>query len=343
MSLSAGAQARESRLDGPLWTYVEQVSWDLSHNVVWAVRLLKLVALFATLLSAALVWLILRAVRPEVAFLGAVAYLWNPLVAAEGPWEGHNDALMVMFVLAALWLFVRRRTGLAALALTLGILVKYVPALCLPALGLAAWQAGFRQFRRFLLGVLAGVAVGAAAWSSLWVGIDTFTGVRQSAEAGPIGSTPTAVLWVASHLLPHGTARIATTVLVWAAFLAYAGRQTLRARSRETLLRVTAYVVLTYVLLASAAYWPWYMLLPVALLALNVDDWRSLVLLVGVTLSARLVAPLDDLAHASTGLTGRDQTVGTVVLGVALPLTLLALSSVRRAAPREPAESSRLV
>jgi uncharacterized membrane protein len=281
-------------------------------------------------MSGALIWLILRVVRPEVAVLGTAAYLWNPVVIIQGPWEGHNDSLMVVLVLGAIWLFVRREIALAVAVLTLGILVKYVPVLFLPALGIAAWRAGRKELRGYMLGILAGIALSVAAFWPLWAGTQTFAGVRHSTVAGSVGSTPTAILWLTSHAVPHGAARIATTVIVWAAFLAYAGRETARARGRITVLSVTAYVALVYFLVVSADYWPWYMLLPIALLALNAYDSRVLVLLVGVTVSALLVAPLDDLAHSSSGLTIRDQSIATFLIGVMIPLALLGMSTSRR-------------
>jgi hypothetical protein len=112
---------------GPLWTLCESLLLRLTTDLLPAVFLLKALVTAASLGSAAIIWRILGVVAPEARLLGTVAYLWNPLIILEIAGDGHNDGLMVLFVLAALLAAVRLRPGGAILGLVLGALVKYLP------------------------------------------------------------------------------------------------------------------------------------------------------------------------------------------------------------------------
>lgn len=105
-------------------------------------------------------------------------YIWNPLVLIEFAGSGHNDAVMLFFVLLALWLHLKGWWRAAALAIGLGTLVKLPALLLLPGyLWLLLWE-GARQARGnyalshvTLLGAWRGVqalAIVALVWIALY-------------------------------------------------------------------------------------------------------------------------------------------------------------------------------
>jgi hypothetical protein len=57
----------------------------------------------------------------------ALAYAWNPLVAIEGAGNGHVDLLGALCLVVAASSLARRRRTLAAVALALGVGVKFLP------------------------------------------------------------------------------------------------------------------------------------------------------------------------------------------------------------------------
>ncbi len=66
-------------------------------------------------------------------------YAWNPLVIVEFAASGHNDALAIAAMIAAL-MMIKRRPGASMLTLTAGSLAKLFPVTLLPlALRFAAW------------------------------------------------------------------------------------------------------------------------------------------------------------------------------------------------------------
>lgn len=76
----------------------------------------------------------------------ALRYLLHPLVIVELTGNLHVEGILLFFVLLALWLLVRRRGRLSALALGLGMATKLLPLLALPLL---VRRLGGRRFARY--------------------------------------------------------------------------------------------------------------------------------------------------------------------------------------------------
>jgi alpha-1,6-mannosyltransferase len=87
-------------------------------------------------------------------------YAWNPLVIVEFAASGHNDALAIAAMVAALAIM-KKRPGASAVTLTAGSLAKLFPVTLLPlALRLAGWPQKLRGWLAFGgAGLLAAVCV----------------------------------------------------------------------------------------------------------------------------------------------------------------------------------------
>ena len=59
--------------------------------------------ILAYLGSATLIYLILKQRQPRWAVAGTIAFAWNPLVLLAVAQNGHNDIVMIFFLLAAVW------------------------------------------------------------------------------------------------------------------------------------------------------------------------------------------------------------------------------------------------
>jgi hypothetical protein len=88
-------------------------------------------------------------------------YAWNPLVVIEFASSGHNDALAIAGVVAAL-LIIRRLPAMSTLTLTAGALSKAFPVVLLP---LAVFRAGWPGRLR---GWLAAAGCAALAFVCVW-------------------------------------------------------------------------------------------------------------------------------------------------------------------------------
>jgi hypothetical protein len=88
---------------GPAWIAISSVvgaTWgsDVLAQVL-AYRLIADAGHWATL---AALWWALRRLRPGAEPLGLALYAWNPLVVFEFAANGHNDGLLILFLLLAM-------------------------------------------------------------------------------------------------------------------------------------------------------------------------------------------------------------------------------------------------
>jgi hypothetical protein len=121
---------------GPVWTVISSLLALLSDTSnIGYLTSFRLFACVAHLLNTLLVAAILRAMgcSPRTIALGTLLYAWNPLVLLESCLGGHNDVLMITFILLGILLSVRTersdRNGfrgyvLPLVVFTLAVLVK---------------------------------------------------------------------------------------------------------------------------------------------------------------------------------------------------------------------------
>jgi len=317
---------------GPLWIQCEATALRLTHDVPTTILLLKGLVIAASLGSAALIWSILGRVRPADRLLGTLLYLWNPVIIVEFAAEGHNDALMILCVLAALLLAVGARPALALAALLLGALAKYVPLVLFPAL------AGYFRFsshiRRdwarlvalLLLGLLAGLGLAALFYGPSSIGAAPLRALRTQG-APHISASITGGLYEALlHSPLRAVAGPLTSGLLGGIFTACALLVSWRVRDTAGLLRACACISLVYVLVASPYYFPWYTTFPLALLALA-PRGCFLRLALALTCGARLVAPLAYLRDQGL-ITQPVKFAITTTIAIALPLLTFLLLTV---------------
>ncbi len=114
---------------GPLWALISGIlAWVAGGNVLAEAFLFKLLLTGALIGSLFLVWKLLAEYPLFHQCVGIAMFGWLPLTLTEIAAEGHNDIVMVFFLL--LWLyFLQRGTIMAAsVALAASVLIKYVTA-----------------------------------------------------------------------------------------------------------------------------------------------------------------------------------------------------------------------
>jgi Gpi18-like mannosyltransferase len=94
--------------------------------------ILKLPAVAANIIGAALLYFLLRDRREFVRLTATAVYLFLPTALLIGPLWGQTDAVGAMFLLLTIFLFDRDRPIWAAIAFTLGFFVKAQIAAALP-------------------------------------------------------------------------------------------------------------------------------------------------------------------------------------------------------------------
>lgn len=121
---------------GPLWVILSAlVSLPAGNHFLAAVLAQKLLSIVACLGCMAMLWLLARRLCPERRWQVFVFFAWNPLILYEVGANGHNDAIMVFFMLAGMVALLSTRWYWQSLALPLlvaSVLVKWTTLLLLP-------------------------------------------------------------------------------------------------------------------------------------------------------------------------------------------------------------------
>jgi alpha-1,6-mannosyltransferase len=114
---------------GPLWVLISGIlAWVAGGNLLAEAVLFKMLLTGALIGSLFLVWKLL-ADRPLFhQCLGIAMFGWLPLTLTEIAAEGHNDIMMVFFLLLWLYFLQRGRIMATGIALAASVLTKYVTA-----------------------------------------------------------------------------------------------------------------------------------------------------------------------------------------------------------------------
>lgn len=87
-----------------------------------------------------LLYFALRAFRPEFAIKGLFLYAWNPMAQFDIAANAHTEGMLIFWLVAAVFLLIKKQHILALLALTVAILVKFIPVLLVPLFLVALWR-----------------------------------------------------------------------------------------------------------------------------------------------------------------------------------------------------------
>jgi hypothetical protein len=184
---------------GPIWEWLSLGAYYVAGgSFLGHLFAIKVVSALAYLGSACLLYWTLRLICPQWAVLGTAFFAWNPLVLFESVQNAHNDILMVFFMLAAIYAFVRVMQGKSSkdstlyaiifiLSFAASILVKFVSLMVLPffVLALALRKSTWPQ--RILSLVFYGIAILGLSvlimWS-YWPGVEDWAVLEVGSGAG---------------------------------------------------------------------------------------------------------------------------------------------------------------
>jgi alpha-1,6-mannosyltransferase len=319
---------------GPLWTEIEAAVAGAASNVATEAMYFKLIVTAFSLGCGWMIWLILGDVLPRAQTLGTVLYLWNPAILMEFAAEGHNDAVLVFFVLLSLRLVLRARPAIGVASLAVGALVKATAVIVAPVELVYAWRTT-RDRRRLLMALAVGAGsaavIGVAAYAPLWIGSATFDGLRNHGRPSILPSTPGVLYWYLTRSHSEERSALLLSLLMTGAFLGSVALAAATVKSRTSLLKACGYIAVVYLIVAPG-YWPWYAGMPIALLAL-VPDAMFVSSLMAISLASRLAAPIDALRLRGI-IDWEAEVIIQTIVGVWAPAGVIALVAVRAAGRR---------
>jgi hypothetical protein len=259
---------------GPLWEMLAGATAWLTNrlagaDVVANVLAFKLIGGLFLAGSVGLVAGIVRRVSPERALQATLLLAWNPVVLYETMGNGHNDIVMVFFVLAAVWALLTRRHTLAILALMAGGLIKFMPVLLIPAAGLIALRdlPDLRARARFvLIGAALSLALVVAAYAPFWQGPRVLSLLRREQLYTTSWAT-VAYEYLARLWNPARAASVVSKVaLGWTALFAIAmGFRAFWDRGWDSFARSAFYTFIFFLMVTVPWFQNWYSLWPLGL------------------------------------------------------------------------------
>ncbi len=274
---------------GPVWeTLASGLTWLaelLGGSLATYVLLFKGVILCFHLANVLLIWRILGLIAPQRRLMGTILYAWNPLVLLEFAGSGHNDAVMLFFLLLAVLFLAQGSEFLALLAFAFSIDTKYITLLLIP---IYLWyavrhQSGWvakTQGMLWRLAVLAGICL--VLYLPYWAGMRTFDAVLTSAGVNDLRDSLEEVvatalrrgLWALGWPAQLGVevARTLTKTIGSLIFLVCWLRLIPRARTWDRLLNSWWWAIFLYLVIACGWFLPWYVTWLLAVAALRPID-----------------------------------------------------------------------
>lgn len=259
---------------GPGWeTMAALVARLAGDGVVANVLAFKMLPGAFLCASLGMVGLTLRKKAPQNALAGTLLLAWNPIVLFETWGNGHNDMVMVFWVLAAALALSRRRYTLATLALVAGALVKFIPALLIPmavALALSDLRP-LRQRLKFLANTtFLSILLVICAYYPFWSGVKVLNVHGRTRLY--TSSLPSTIYYL---LLNQGwTKAKAATIVSQVAFsltavvTAWKSWKVWKNPSLDGTIEAAIQVLLFYLLVTCLWFQNWYNLWPMSLAAL---------------------------------------------------------------------------
>jgi hypothetical protein len=251
------------------WLTVHLLPGHAANSVVANVIAFKLLNGLFLAGSGWLTWAILRRVAPRRALAGVLLLTWNPVVLYETIGQGHNDIVMLFFVLAAVWLLLERRYALTIVALVLGGLIKFIPVLLIPAAGLVALRdlSTWRDRLRFVVSAaVVSIALVLVAYVPFWHGKSVLSLNRRehmyTTSLGTMAYVRLAPIW--------GPDRAGSTISKVLASLTggFAVAMAVRAyhdRSWASFARSSFFTLIFYLLVTCPWFQNWYTIWPLGL------------------------------------------------------------------------------
>ena len=251
---------------GPLFTLASEgvalVADGDARSAAW---------LFRATAAAAMVALVVLLSRVATRAAFAVAFVgWNPILAVQAAGSGHNDALMTLFLVGGIALAMRARRRPAGWAWAVAVFIKWTAAVVLP---LQLIEDRARRRTSALPGLVLGLLVLAAA-STLVFGTwwpSALMAIVDSSASAQVASP--ALGFLLRSRLPGVPVTLVAGAIVTVTYV-FLLRQAWHGRARRGL-AAGIFAALGPVL------WPWYVIMPAALSALD-DDRVALLLALGL-------------------------------------------------------------
>ncbi len=258
---------------GPIWEGLAAGASKLAGNSLLVnVFVFKSLSFLFYLGCIALIAAILRRHAPQRTLQGVCLFALNPLVIYETAGNAHNDIVMAFFILLGIYALCRKKFTWASLAFTAGALVKFIPVLLLPIVGISALRTltEWKSHSRFLLvtALACGLLV-VMAYAPFWHGGDPLSIERRSKlfttslpAVVQVHLEETAGKDVSRMLVSRGALALTGLIVLIAVWRTWVKKDWLSP------VRAANFILLFYLLFTCLWFQPWYVIWPLAVAAI---------------------------------------------------------------------------
>ncbi|MDB5038480.1 MAG: hypothetical protein JWQ35_2008 [Bacteriovoracaceae bacterium] len=319
---------------GPLFIHIESLVARLTSDVYESILIFKLIIIAANFLAIGLIWQILKKINPTRRWLGLLIYLWNPLVIIEVASEGHNDPIMLSFLLLSLLGTFEHQRAKAWFGALLAFLSKYISVIFIPAQAIFFWRT--EKNRKSLLCqilIFTMISLGFIyfLYAPFWVGTKSFKGLLSSLDISYDVSISGLMYSMLTHFL---NAAIVSTLISWtlrSIFIFFVFKFCIKIKTESDLVAASVKTALLFTLFLAPNFWAWYAIVPIALISISAQTdfmWAAFLL----SFCARITAASDILVlHGILDL--KTQRLYSTLFGVILPLLFFIWIGVRANRP----------
>jgi hypothetical protein len=255
---------------GPLWVLLTVPGSALAGNdLILNLFLMKGLAVLFFLGCGVVIGAILRHKDPAQKLAGTLLFAWNPLLLLEATGNGHNDIIMMFFVLFAFYVLLRRRWLWVVPVLIASVLIKYITAILILPFLVYCWHA--QKGRRNQFGYLAKTAALAGI-----VGVVSFLpflavprGLLEEANFYSLSAIPSLAYNLLKGIHGDNVAKVMTIVISVVTYLvlyAISLRTLARGDARpRNLILLSVWLIVAYLGIANMHFQPWFAVWPIAL------------------------------------------------------------------------------
>lgn len=264
MGLAGGLGSRGTPY-GPLALLIDAIPTLLvGKNVLANLLLLKFMFSALLLAEAYLAYRALRHYAPNFALVGALFIAWNPFMLFDFSANGHNDIIVMFFVLLAVLALVKEHPVLAFAFIIASVLTKYTTALLVPLFLLhgIVHQPDHKARLIYVLKILAvSLLLVAVLYGPFWSGTRTLESLL-SEDQSYISSFSTMLFEITSASVQLEQGKMLGRVIF---ALCYLYALFLSTRNTPTMLRGCFLALFFFLAFGTPKFQIWYALWPAAL------------------------------------------------------------------------------
>ncbi len=288
---------------GPAWLLLSAIPFVFVgfKNLLYLLLSYKIFSFFCLIIIAAVIFLYED--NENSKWKNLYLFALNPFILFEAVTNGHNDIVMTVFLVGAVFLF-KKKSWLALAFLVLSGLVKYFSFILIPLFILLTFKAKWPQ-KIILKSAFASFLIGAILSSTFFIGAGQISNFIYSISASLNIKTYSIFSLIREYILQSQSNLSSFVPFLWA-FLAllftlfYFFKSTKKNLVEKPILSMADLLLLFLILLT--LFQPWY-LIPVISLFILTDNQALIWFVFLITFADTLFYPLSVWAWFNSGLT----------------------------------------